>query len=88
MCPPVGTRLPPTNAAVAFEPLPPCFVELRRACDAEPGNYKAHYQLWQCLKRRDKAAEARVVGDRMNQLEQQLKRLRQIIICACRPFGA
>jgi tetratricopeptide (TPR) repeat protein len=52
---------------------------LRRVCKRNPGNQVACYQLAQCLKRRGKTAEAHVVEQRHDQLEQDSKRIRDIV---------
>jgi tetratricopeptide (TPR) repeat protein len=50
---------------------------LRQACERDPSDYQAQYQLYQCLAQRGKEA-VRAQGERLKQLEADMKRIEQI----------
>jgi tetratricopeptide (TPR) repeat protein len=52
---------------------------LQQACTSEPGNRAAHYQLLQCLKQAGKTSEARAVQERLSQIDENSKRINDII---------
>jgi tetratricopeptide (TPR) repeat protein len=52
---------------------------LREAVALEPGNYGTHYQLYLCLTARKKPEEAREAHERMQRVEEDLKRIAQIV---------
>lgn len=52
---------------------------LRKACKRDPGNRAAHYQLLQCLKQEGKVAEFRAVQQRLDQIDQDSTRMREIV---------
>jgi tetratricopeptide (TPR) repeat protein len=52
---------------------------LQKACKRDPGNRAAHYQLLQCLKQEGKATEARTVQQRLDQIDQDSTRMREIV---------
>jgi tetratricopeptide (TPR) repeat protein len=51
---------------------------LREACLREPGDYSAHYQLYLCLTLRDKKSEAKEVLQRMNEINENQAKIREI----------
>jgi tetratricopeptide (TPR) repeat protein len=51
---------------------------LQEACARDPANHEAHYQLFLCLKQRGKTAEVAEVRERMNRIEKDSNRLREI----------
>jgi tetratricopeptide (TPR) repeat protein len=51
---------------------------LRKACARDPGDRSTYYQLFLCLERQGKAAEAKTVQQRMRDLEQDTARLHEI----------
>jgi tetratricopeptide (TPR) repeat protein len=51
---------------------------LQKACERDPGSYDACYQLHLCLKQLGRDAEARAALERMNQLQQDILRMRDI----------
>ncbi len=53
---------------------------LRRASELMPGEYQVHYQLTLCLQRLGKTQEARDLEPRLRQLEQDSKRMQEILI--------
>jgi tetratricopeptide (TPR) repeat protein len=52
---------------------------LQEACKVSPGNRAAHYQLLQCLKQRDKVAEASAAQARLDQIDQDGTRMNEIV---------
>jgi tetratricopeptide (TPR) repeat protein len=52
---------------------------LRRAAATSPGDYQAHYQLSLCLRLRGQTKEAQAVQGQLKQIEDDNKRLREII---------
>jgi tetratricopeptide (TPR) repeat protein len=53
---------------------------LREACALEPGDHDAHYQLYQCLSQQPaKAAEAQELQARLQQIEADVRRMRDIV---------
>lgn len=53
---------------------------LREACKLAPGDYQVHYQLTLCLQRLGKIQEARELEPRLRQMEQDGKRMQEILI--------
>jgi tetratricopeptide (TPR) repeat protein len=51
---------------------------LRQA--AQPGEHKAHYQLYLCLQKLGKEAEANTVYERLKQIEKDQERIRKIVL--------
>jgi len=51
---------------------------LRQAVDLEPGDFQAHYQLALCLDRNGKSDEAQKVQARLQQIEEDVKRIQEI----------
>jgi Tfp pilus assembly protein PilF len=52
---------------------------LRRAVQLDPGNYSTHYQLYLCLERCNKEDETRLELSRLDQLEDDLKNIKEIL---------
>lgn len=52
---------------------------LRRACALMPADYQLHYQWLQCLARLGRAGELRAVQDRLKAIEDDIKRLKDIV---------
>jgi tetratricopeptide (TPR) repeat protein len=52
---------------------------LQQACQSEPNNRAAHYQLLQCLKQGGKTSEARATQERLSQIDDDSKRINDII---------
>lgn len=52
---------------------------LREACKLAPGEYQVHYQLALCLQRAGKAQEARALEPQLRQMEQDGKRMQEIL---------
>src|SRR5204862_5361221 len=46
---------------------------LRQACELEPGDYRAHYQLSQCLEHQGKEADARALLPKLDQIDADLR---------------
>jgi Flp pilus assembly protein TadD len=53
---------------------------LRQACELNPGDYRFQYQFYLCLKRLGKEEEAQQVNARLKHVEQDLKRLQQLVV--------
>jgi tetratricopeptide (TPR) repeat protein len=51
---------------------------LQNACAHAPGDYAAHYQLLQCLRRKGKVAEVQAVQKKMGQIQEDSARIREI----------
>jgi predicted Zn-dependent protease len=51
---------------------------LRRACTLEPGDLPAHYQLYQCLVKENKIAEAQEMMPKIQQIESDLQRMHDL----------
>lgn len=52
---------------------------LRQACNRDPGNKAGHYQLLLCLKQQGNDKEVRVVQKRLDQIELDVTRIREIV---------
>jgi tetratricopeptide (TPR) repeat protein len=52
---------------------------LRRASERDPGDLQLHYQLAQALQRNGKAEEARAVQERSKQIEEDIKRMHELV---------
>jgi Tfp pilus assembly protein PilF len=52
---------------------------LTAACAREPGNRAAHYQLLQCLKLQGKSEETRALEQKLDQIDGDVARLREIV---------
>src|SRR5205823_3225847 len=53
---------------------------LRQACELEPGDYRAHYQLSQCLEHQGKEADARALLPKLDQIDADLRRIHEILV--------
>ncbi|HEY7309354.1 MAG TPA: tetratricopeptide repeat protein [Gemmataceae bacterium] len=53
---------------------------LREACDQEPGDYQAHYQLSLCLEKNGKTEEAQKEQAHLQQIEDDIKQIQQIVM--------
>jgi tetratricopeptide (TPR) repeat protein len=51
---------------------------LRRACALEPGDFQAHYQLYQCLVQQNKDTEAQEMMPQLQQIDNDVKRIHDL----------